>query len=103
MFMDYCSARARVLGGSCSQESLTDKISDRSDRSDCGCQMNENQGHGWGLKNYPLAMVYSPLQEFENLFDTELALEKGTLFSELDLPFMGESVYKSGRGGCGCG
>ena len=101
MFMDFDSARAHCSSGSSSQNGcLSERLSEQSD---CGCQMNKNQGCGWGLKNYPLAMVYSPLQEFENLFDTELALEKGTLFSELDLPFMGESVYKSGKGGCGCG
>ena len=100
MFMDYDSARACGSGGSCSQNGLSERLSAQSG---CGCQMNEPQRSGWGLKNYPLAMVYSPLQEFDNLFDTDIALSKGTLFSELELPFMGESVYKSGKGGCGCG
>ena len=61
----------------------------------------ECDGHDtWGLKKYPLAMVYAPLQAFENIYDTEKALEAGTLFEELDLPFEGESVYNSGKGGC---
>ena len=51
----------------------------------------------WGLKDYPLALVYAPLQVFRNLYDRETALQKGTLFSELDLPFMGESVMKGGK------
>ncbi len=50
----------------------------------------------WGLKDYPLAMVYAPLQEFEALFDMKTALQKGTAFEKLDLPFLGESVYKGG-------
>ncbi len=50
----------------------------------------------WGLKNYPLAMVYAPLQDFNGIMDKECALEKGTMFEKLDLPFMGESVYKGG-------
>ena len=50
----------------------------------------------WGLEGYPLAMVYAPLQKFDNLYDKEKALKQGTLFSELDLPFMGESVVKGG-------
>ena len=54
--------------------------------------------HTWGLEGYPLAMVYAPLQKFDNLYDKETALGQGTLFSELDLPFMGESVVKGG--GC---
>lgn len=50
----------------------------------------------WGLSNYPLASVYAPLQEFQNLYDRDTALSRGTLFSELDLPFMGKSVTKGG-------
>ena len=54
-----------------------------------------SHGHTWGLHDYPLASVYAPLQEFRSIFDKDTALKKGTIFSELDLPFMGESV----RGG----
>ena len=54
----------------------------------------------WGLENYPLASVYAPLQCFVKVYDREKALSRGTIFEELDLPFMGESVAK---GGCGCG
>ena len=59
---------------------------------------NVLQKHTWGLENYPLASVYAPLQDFEDLFDMDTALMKGTIFTGLDLPFMGESVYKGG--GC---
>ena len=51
----------------------------------------------WGLRDYPLASVYAPLQDFYKLYDRDTALKNGTLFSELNLPFMGESVK---RGGC---
>lgn len=50
----------------------------------------------WGLIGYPLASVYAPLQEFENLYDRDTALVRGTIFSELDLPFMGKTVSKGG-------
>ena len=36
-----------------------------------------------------LAMMYVPYQRFENLYDEEKALDRGTLFAELDLPFYG--------------
>ena len=45
-----------------------------------------------------LAMVYSPYQEWKDIYCGEKALVKGTLFAELDKPFKG---YKSGRG-CSC-
>ena len=34
-----------------------------------------------------LAMSYVPYQRFENLYDGEKALTRGTLFACLDLPF----------------
>ncbi|MBO4453043.1 MAG: spore coat associated protein CotJA [Clostridia bacterium] len=36
-----------------------------------------------------LAMAYVPFQRFENLYDPEKALARGTLFACLDLPFTG--------------
>lgn len=39
---------------------------------------------------FPLAMSYVPMQKFKNLYDTEKALCRGTLFEDLDLPFKGE-------------
>ena len=59
----------------------------------CSCTM----GTKWGLHDYPLASVFAPLQEFRNLYDRDTALKHGTIFSELHLPFMGESVK---GGGC---
>ena len=54
----------------------------------------------WGLEGYPLASVYSPIQNFRNLYEPSEALMRGTLFIELDLPFEGNSVAMGG--GC-CG
>ena len=36
-----------------------------------------------------LAMAYVHYQRFENLYDEDKALERGTLFKDLDLPFYG--------------
>lgn len=46
----------------------------------------------------PLAMAYVPMQPFQNLYDMEKALQRGTLFSELDFPF---EIGFCARG-CGC-
>ena len=64
------------------------------DGADGGCG---NGVGGFGLYSYPLAMVYSPLQEFRELYDADVALGRGTIFAELDLPFEGTA---SGKGGC---
>jgi hypothetical protein len=55
--------------------------------STCGC---------WGLDNHPLAMVYSPCQAWRDAYAPDVALCRGTLFAELDLPF---EPHK-GRRGC---
>ncbi len=52
--------------------------------------------HGWGLREYPLGMVYSPYQEWRNIYKEDTALSRGTLFSELDLPFEGKNC-KGGK------
>ena len=62
----------------------------------CGCV--SCCGSTWGLQEYPLASVYSPCQEWRNLYSPTNALLKGTLFSELDLPFAGKNCV----GGKGC-
>lgn len=58
---------------------------------------HEKSRKSWGLVDYPLASVFAPLQEFRGLFDRDTALHKGTIFSELDLPFMGETIMKGGK------
>ena len=36
-----------------------------------------------------LAMAYVPVQQFRDLYDADYALQIGTIFRELDLPFYG--------------
>ncbi len=62
------------------------------------CSIGTEKRKSWGLSGYPLSMVYSPIQEFKDIYDMESALMQGTIFKELDLPFMGLSV--SGGGNC---
>ena len=53
-------------------------------------QSSTDRRTGWGLRNHPLAMVYSPYQEWRDAYTPEVALNRGTLFAELDLPFEGD-------------
>ncbi len=41
------------------------------------------------FENFPLAMAYVPMQKFENIYSVNEALTRGTLFKDLDLPFLG--------------
>ncbi len=78
------------------------------ERCDCGEEENgicvgyEGCGEGsWGLTGHPLAMVYSPCQAFRALYDPATALNRGTLFTELDLPFGGAEGALT-TVGCAC-
>ena len=86
---------ARILGGSnplTPQRAPADRDMPLPRMEHGGCEMHSR----WGLNDHPLASVYSPLQYFRNLYDRDTALSKGTIFSELDLPFMGQTVAKGG-------
>ncbi len=39
-----------------------------------------------------LAMAYVPMQRWQNIYEPDLALERGTIFSELDKPFLGKDA-----------
>lgn len=96
MYNDYSAARMRArrtaYGPSCG-------CSDEHRSMPVAAAEPEHGKKGtWGLSGYPLASVYAPLQTFGELYDLETALKRGTVFSELDLPFVcGDSVK---GGGC---
>lgn len=41
------------------------------------------------LKDLPLTMAYVPFQQIESTYDQDEALKAGTLFPNLDKPFLG--------------
>lgn len=42
------------------------------------------------LDELPLAMAFVPMQRWGALYEPEVALHRGTLFPDLDKPFLGE-------------
>lgn len=46
------------------------------------------------LSSLPLAMAYVPIQKWEDTYSLETALQRGTIFPSLDLPFMGRGGKK---------
>ncbi len=95
-----------MISGGCN-EALLRMMLGGSGRENSSCQRKDSQGNGcscegnndrsWGLAGYPLASVFAPLQNFDNLYDAETALKQGTLFAELDLPFSGTRIQKGGN------
>lgn len=51
------------------------------------------------LDKLPLAMAYVPMQKWRNIYSTAEAMKAGTIFQELDLPFLGAGSRCGGRGG----
>ena len=45
-------------------------------------------------RDHSLAMAYVPWQEWRDIYETEKALHCGTIFKELNLPFLGKGGSK---------
>lgn len=54
-------------------------------------------GEGEVLDALPLAMAYVPMQRWEQLYEPAVALDRGTLFCKLDLPFKGKGAVEDGK------
>lgn len=46
-------------------------------------------------KNLPLAMAYVPMQRWEKLYTPDVGFIRGTIFTQLDLPFIGEKEERT--------
>lgn len=67
-------------------------------RADCGnAKCLNEQKNVAPLRGFPLAMVYSPEQEWQDLYEPEDALAHGTLFTALDYPWYPAACNR----GCG--
>ena len=53
---------------------------------DAGTEVCTNTTPG-GMESYPLAMAYVPWQQWKQTYTLDQALQRGTIFPELDLPF----------------
>ena len=66
-------------------------------RSTCrgqGLVSNPSMPENGCLSGRSLAMVYSPCQEFEGVYETAAGLMAGTIFRELEKPFYGARRLK---------
>lgn len=49
---------------------------------------------GCVLDELPIGMAYVPYQKWRNVYNADVALERGTIFAELDMPFLGRRTDK---------
>ena len=43
-------------------------------------------------REWPIGMTYVPIQEWKNIYQPDEGFHKGTIFAELDLPFLGRRM-----------
>lgn len=63
-----------------------------------GCGCGSSITSKYGVTGLPIGSVYSPLQDFTELYEPGVALRRGTMFSTLDKPLVGAK----NRNGGGC-
>ncbi len=49
------------------------------------------------LSELPIGMAYVPMQVWEKLYEADLGMHRGTIFRELDKPFIGEEAVSDER------
>lgn len=89
------STRPEERSCNCSNTQSSER---QSEKSTCNCS-RENQNESFEqdctdkLSEMPLAMAYVPWQKWHNIYEICKGFQRGTIFCELDKPFLG-------RGGC---
>ena len=61
-------------------------------RNQNGCMNGEGGCTVFTNQPISLAMAYVAMQQWQDLYDPDLALERGTIFSQLDMPFLGKEA-----------
>ena len=67
----------------------------------CGCGPYEWENDNNCNYGTTLAIVASPRQNWCNLYDVETGMSRGTVFKDLDLPFLASNGTKMGGKCCG--
>lgn len=69
----------------------------RNSDSECRCKMTQFMSEGCNRGNEPVdtmnpGMGFVPWQEWKNVYNIEKGLERGTIFEELDKPYLGRPM-----------
>ena len=86
-----CSPDPRSENGCCAARESAERREERRDRENprsCGCRREDP------LYGMPLAMAYVPWQTWGEIFDICEGFQTGTVFEELDKPFLGRGGWK---------
>ena len=56
------------------------------------CGVEKERAFSYEKERWPLGMTYVPMQEWRKLYQADEGFRKGTIFCELDLPFLGRRM-----------
>ena len=73
-------------------DSYIDRVPMMAQREPYTAPVTENAFDYINLGQLPLAMAYVPFQRWENLYEPRRALQRGTIFPSLDMPFCGREM-----------
>ena len=73
------------------EKDILGRIFDTDNGENCPVQMTPMP------KTLSLAMAYVPFQQWEDPYEDDVALSRGTVFPCLDKPFIGEEAVKNAR------
>lgn len=66
-------------------------VSSDMEKESCHCKEHSEMKRPSGRS---LAMVYAEEQKFRDIYDTKTGIGRGTIFKELDMPFMGHKEMR---------
>ncbi len=47
-----------------------------------------------GIDSFPIGMAYVPWQYWEDIYEADKGLQQGTIFMQLDKPYLGRKVVR---------
>ena len=59
-----------------------------------GMSGNFRGNDAYRYRDFPVGMAYVPWQMFKDIYEPEQSLEAGTMFAELDKPFLGRRALR---------
>ncbi|MGN1030582.1 MAG: spore coat associated protein CotJA [Butyricicoccaceae bacterium] len=66
----------------------------------CSCNATTQNGGEVLMRPelWALAMAFVPGQSWQNIYETDVGFRRGTIFADLDMPFIGEEAVGRGSG-----
>lgn len=89
----YSAERESQRCENCGVNRNSEERSGNQESNPCSCKKESGSTCKDSLSQMPLAMAYIPWQKWKDIYETCKGFQRGTIFGELDKPFLG-------RGGC---